>query len=195
MRLTRACCLGESPGQPATALQQSPLQTLGRDAPSRVALYGSGTHAPTPTPIHILHILLAFLLRPIPIGNGGHAVLERHTSHNLPRMRIVAGSRFDEAAVRDTQAFMTRVLKLCRPFSVEWDTRNLQWPTYSPAMMRAVHEWVEVHVQAWDQYVQAHAVIVSNPIARSFTRWLVLLFLPPQVPIFDPNRPKRKTAV
>jgi len=120
------------------------------------------------------------LLGPFPIAHGGHAVLERHPAHNLPRMRIVAGSRFDEAAVRDTQAFMTRVLKLRRPFSVEWDPRRISWPTFSPGMMRAVKEWVEVHVRSWDERVQGHAVIVSNPIARSFTRWLITLFLPPQ---------------
>jgi hypothetical protein len=120
------------------------------------------------------------ILGPFPIAHGGHAVLERHALLKLPRMRIVAGSRFDEAAVRDTQAFMTRVLRLRRPFSVEWDPRAISWPQFSPAMMRAVQDWVEVHVQAWDTHVQAHAVIVANPIARSFARFLVKFFLPPQ---------------
>jgi hypothetical protein len=120
------------------------------------------------------------ILGPFPIAHGGHAVLERHALLKLPRMRIVAGSRFDEAAVRDTQAFMTRVLRLRRPFSVEWDPRAISWPQYSPAMIRAVQDWVEVHVHAWDTHVQAHAVIVSNPIARSFARFLVQFFQPPQ---------------
>jgi len=120
------------------------------------------------------------ILGPFPIAHGGHAVLERHALLKLPRMRIVAGSRFDEAAVRDTQIFMARVLRLRRPFSVEWDPRAISWPQFSPSMMRAVQDWVEVHVHAWDTHVQAHAVIVSNPIARSFARFLVKFFQPPQ---------------
>lgn len=44
------------------------------------------------------------ILGPVPIAHGGHAVLERHAELKLPRMRIVAGRRFDEQAVRDTQA-------------------------------------------------------------------------------------------
>lgn len=120
------------------------------------------------------------LLGPSLIAHGGYAVLERHSQLKLPRMRIVAGSRFDALAVRQTQAFMSEVLRLRRPFSVEWDPRRITWPQLSPAMMSAVHEWVEVNVHAWDTHVQAHAVIVSNPLARSFARFLVQMFLPPQ---------------
>ncbi|EOD06953.1 hypothetical protein EMIHUDRAFT_445535 [Emiliania huxleyi CCMP1516] len=120
------------------------------------------------------------LLGPQSLAHGGRVVLERPEGLRHPILRISAGHRFDEDSVADAQAFMTRVLRQRRAFTVEWDPRGITWPRLSQGMMRRVHDWVEQHVKAWDTHVQAHVVLVRNPIARQLVRLLQRVFLPPQ---------------
>ena len=70
----------------------------------------------------------------------------------------------------------------CQVRGFQFNPRYLQGIdfSYKKSWMRRVHDWVEQHVKAWDTHVQAHVVLVRNPIARQLVRLLQRVFLPPQ---------------
>ena len=58
----------------------------------------------------------ALLLGPASLGTGGHIALERAQPGTLPRLRVVGGSVFDEAALVSACSFCDQVLRLKKPF-------------------------------------------------------------------------------
>jgi hypothetical protein len=94
--------------------------------------------------------------------------------------RIVFGSVFDEEALEAATAFADRVLQLKRPFSILWDPRAISWPRLTTRLMRMGSEWAEKNALEWDTRVQAHALLVPNPVLASIASLLIRLFAPPQ---------------
>ena len=120
---------------------------------------------------------------PVVVGSGrapGYAVLERPSAQGLPRLKVVGGRVFDEAAIVSLYTFSGRVLGLRRPFTCLWDPRSVQWPKLTPSMFRTIRAWVDVNAKTWDTHVQAHAILLTNPIVRSITKLVIRLFAPPQ---------------
>eukprot|EP00966_Prymnesium_polylepis_P119417 2759966-Prymnesium_polylepis.1 len=71
-------------------------------------------------------------------------------------------------------------LALKRPFVVVWDTRAIALPLISRGMIRHARNWVDAYAPAWDSRVQAHALIVGNPLYRGLANLLFRVFAPPQ---------------
>ena len=61
-----------------------------------------------------------------------------------------------------------------------WDPRPVQWPKLTPRMFRTIRAWVDENARTWDTYVQAHAILLTNPIVRSIANVVIRLFAPPQ---------------
>ena len=102
------------------------------------------------------------------VGSGrapGYAVLERPSAQGLPRLKVVGGRVFDEAAIVALYTFAGRVLDLRRPFTCMWDPRPVQWPKLTPSMFRTIRAWVDENARAWDTHVQAHAIPMHEDIA------------------------------
>eukprot|EP00316_Scyphosphaera_apsteinii_P016791 CAMPEP_0119307218 /NCGR_PEP_ID=MMETSP1333-20130426/7776_1 /TAXON_ID=418940 /ORGANISM="Scyphosphaera apsteinii, Strain RCC1455" /LENGTH=202 /DNA_ID=CAMNT_0007310711 /DNA_START=87 /DNA_END=695 /DNA_ORIENTATION=+ len=119
------------------------------------------------------------LLGPFALGHSGWAELEKHHGQ-LPRLRVVGGRVFDVEALVATYTFFDRVLALRRPFTVIWDPRSIVFPHVSSRLLREIRRWVDTNAVKWDTNVQAHALLLTNPIARSFAQLVVRLFAPPQ---------------
>jgi hypothetical protein len=120
-------------------------------------------------------------LGPSPIGRDGRATLEKAPQRGqLPRLVVTGGRVYDEEALVGTYSFFNRVLALKRPFTVLWDPRRVVWPALSSRQLRMIREWVDEHARQWDTHVQAHAVLLTNPIVRSLARLVIRLFAPPQ---------------
>ena len=125
------------------------------------------------------------LLGPSPLGHGGILELEQLSrgeaaKNPLPRLRVVGGRTFDEASLVQTYTFLNQVLKLRRPFTCVWDPRLVRWPALSGRMFKMIRTWVDAHAEQWDTHVQAHALILTNPVVRSLGRLVISLFAPPQ---------------
>lgn len=121
------------------------------------------------------------LLGPAPLGHGGRAELEgAGRGMSVPRLRLTGGSAFDDASLTTTTAFVDRVLARRRPFTILWDPRHLTWPRVTPKQLQAVGLWLEDNVVAWDTHVQAHTLLLSNPIVRGLAQLLIKVFAPPQ---------------
>ena len=125
-------------------------------------------------------------LGPVAMGHGGRLELERAPGRmeagygTLARLRVVGGRVFDEAALANSFGFFDDVLAMRRPFTVLWDPRRVVWPRVSARQMQMVRAWVEVQVIPWDTHVQAHVLLLTNPIVRSLAALAVRLFAPPQ---------------
>ena len=113
-------------------------------------------------------------------SSGGWVELERARPGTLPRLRIVAGRVYDEGAIRSTLHYFDRVLELRRPFTVLWDPRRVLWPRVGRPELRVMRQWVDANAARWDSRVQAHAVVIANPILRSIAHLAIGLFAPPQ---------------
>ena len=121
------------------------------------------------------------LAGPEPLGYGGRISLEAPLAPGtFPRLCVVGGRVFDETALVATYTFFGRVLDMRRPFTVLWDPRPLVWPRLTPRLLRMVREWVDANARRWDQHVQAHAILLTNPLLRPIARLLCQLFAPPQ---------------
>ena len=114
------------------------------------------------------------------MGHGGYLELEKPCDGMLPRIRLVGGKIYDEFALERTQTFFNRVLKLGRPFTVLWDPRPVRWPKISRKQLRMIRSWVDQNAIKWDTRVQAHAMILTNPVVRSLAQLVIRLFAPPQ---------------
>lgn len=119
-------------------------------------------------------------LGPETLGHGGSITLERALPGGLPRLRLTGGRAYDEAALVATYTFFDRVLALRRPFTVLWDPRRVRWPRISTNELRMIRRWVDRNAQAWDTRVQAHALLLTNPVVRSIAQLIIRLFAPPQ---------------
>ena len=139
---------------------------------------GASTALASPLPSHS-----RLLAGPMAVGSGrapGYAVLERPSAQGLPRLKVVGGRVFDEAAIVSLYTFSERVLSLRQPFTCLWDPRSVQWPKLTPSMFRTIRAWVDVNAVSWDTHVQAHAILLTNPIVRSIAQLVIRLFAPPQ---------------
>lgn len=58
--------------------------------------------------------------------------------------------------------------------------RRLGWPKISRAQVRMLRAWFGDNYLKWDAHVQAHATLLSNPLARAFAHFVVKVFRPPQ---------------
>ena len=114
------------------------------------------------------------LLGPVDLGHGGRVQLERQPGA-LPRMRVVGGSIFDERALVALYSFMGRVLDRRKPFTVLWDPRSVVWPRVGPRQLAVVRTWVDANAVRWDTHVQAHALLVTNPLVRPIARLVLRL--------------------
>jgi len=112
--------------------------------------------------------------------HGGRLELERARTGEHARLRVTGGRVFDETALISTYTFFGRVLTLRKPFTVLWDPRAVLVPRLSGKMMRMIREWVDAHAVQWDTHVQAHAILVTNPIVRAIASLVIRLFAPPQ---------------
>ena len=128
---------------------------------------------------------IKLLLGPSSLGHGGTVQLEQISRGNalknpLPRLHVIGGRTFDEAALVQTYTFLNLVLKLRRPFTCVWDPRPVRWPALSGRMFKMIRTWVDANAEQWDTHVQAHALILTNPVVRSLGRLVISLFAPPQ---------------
>ena len=53
-------------------------------------------------------------------------------------------------------------------------------PQISPKMMRMIRAWVDKNAVQWDTRVQAHALLLTNPLVRTVAQLVIRLFAPPQ---------------
>ena len=123
------------------------------------------------------------LLGPATLGHGGYVAVEhprRGERINIPRLVVVGGRVYDEAALVNTYTFFGEVLKFRRPFTCLWDPRPVRWPALSGKMLKMIRAWVDANSVQWDTYVQAHALILTNPIVRALAKLVIKLFAPPQ---------------
>ena len=93
---------------------------------------------------------------------------------------MTPGRVHGEASAAATHAFFDRVLRLRRPFTVLWDPRGVRWPHLTPRHLRIIRAWVDANAEKWDTQVQAHALLLTNPIVRGVARLVIRLFAPPQ---------------
>ena len=57
-------------------------------------------------------------------------------------------------------------------------------PEFDPSLfvqVQQVREFIEEYCEPFDRHVQAHIIILSNPVIRAFARLLLRVFEPPQV--------------
>ena len=121
------------------------------------------------------------ILGPSTLPGGGTIELERPPPRaSLPRLRVTPGRVHGEASAAATHAFFDRVLRLRRPFTVLWDPRGVRWPHLTPRHLRIIRAWVDANAEKWDTQVQAHALLLTNPIVRGVARLVIRLFAPPQ---------------
>jgi len=121
------------------------------------------------------------LLGPTAIGHGGRIELEHARQRGaLPRLRVVGGRVFDETALVTLYTEFSHVLALRRPFTVLWDPRPVRFPHISGRQIKLIRAWVDANAVRWDTHVQAHAILLTNPIARSIAWMVIQLFAPPQ---------------
>jgi hypothetical protein len=130
--------------------------------------------------------------------HGGYVQLERHDgsgSSSVPRLRLVSrgGRGFNDNDIRLLLDTFTVVLRRKRPFIIIWDARKLAWPRISGKQVGMLHAWFEKEYLNWDTYLQAHATIISNPLARAFASLVTGVFRPPQ-PINHHSTPEQADA-
>jgi len=113
--------------------------------------------------------------------SGGLAQLEG-SGTALPRLRVVtpAMKGFDDGDLASVLQLFSQTLARRQPFTLEWDLRQIAWPRISSSQYNVVREWVGDHVIAWDTHAQAHAIIITNPLARALTAIVLRAFRPPQ---------------
>ena len=56
----------------------------------------------------------------------------------------------------------------------------MRWPKISRKQLRMIRSWVDANAIKWDTRVQAHAMILTNPVVRSLAQLVIRLFAPPQ---------------
>ena len=112
--------------------------------------------------------------------HGGGLELERARPGEHARLRVTGGRVYDETALVSTYTFFDHVLALRKPFTVLWDPRAVLVPRLSGKMMRMIRGWVDAHAVQWDTHVQAHAILLTNPIVRAIASLVIRLFAPPQ---------------
>jgi len=123
------------------------------------------------------------LLGPVQLSNG-FVQFERLTDDvtALPRLRVVTrwsrGLTDDDLVV--ALSLFSKVLAQRRHFSVTWDVRGVSFPRISMKQHQVAREWIGDHVVAWDTYVQAHCVIITNPLLRGLLSLIIRVFQPPQ---------------
>ena len=121
------------------------------------------------------------ILGPSTLPGGGTSELARPPPRTArPRLRGTPGRVHGEASAAATHAFFDRVLRLRRPFTVLWDPRGVRWPHLPPRHLRIIRAWVDANAEKWDTQVQAHALLLTNPIVRGVARLVIRLFAPPQ---------------
>ena len=142
-------------------------------SPSAAASPAAAAAAPIDVPLSILE-------GPATSVSGQLVQLERH-SNSPARMRVVTHTIFTSGNDLDAMfRVMHRSLARKTPFLIIWDIRKLRFPRLKVAQVRQVKEWLKGHLVAWDTHVQGHAIILSNPIARTFAWLLIRAFSPPQ---------------
>ena len=67
-----------------------------------------------------------------------------------------------------------------QPLLLIWDVRSLTFPRVKMQQVQQVREFIEEYCEPFDTHVQAHIIILSNPVIRAFARVLLRLFEPPQ---------------
>lgn len=115
---------------------------------------------------------------------GGLAQLERHNGVGNPavaRLRIVTHTIWTD--YRDLESMLTiwkQALARKKPLMMIWDVRSLTFPRVKVQQVKQVKEFVDEFAQQFDTHVQAHVIILSNPIVRAFLSLLLRVFDPPQ---------------
>lgn len=120
------------------------------------------------------------LIGPVPL-RGGVVQLERHAGSNVARLRIVTSTIWTD--YRDCDAMFTvfkQALARKQPFMAIWDARSLTFPRVKSEQVNQVRKFVDGHAEAFDTHVQAHIILISNPIVRAFARVILHFFAPPQ---------------
>ena len=139
-----------------------PDSSAARDAPGH-----------TDVPVRIL-------LGPVQV-RGGYVQLEKHAGYRVDRFRIVSHTLWTDKEDLDTMLdMMAQAFARKKPFLIIWDVRKMGFPRVRREQIRQVHDFLDDHLIAWDTYVQAHAVILTNPLVRAFAALLKRLFEPPQ---------------
>ena len=112
---------------------------------------------------------------------GGVVQLERHAGSSVARLRVVTHTVWTD--YRDLDAMLTiwkQSLARKQPLMVIWDVRSLTFPRVRGEQINQVREFIDEFAEPFDTYVQAHIIILSNPIVRTFARVLLHFFEPPQ---------------
>jgi len=120
------------------------------------------------------------LIGPINLHDGV-VQLERHEGSNVARLRVVTHTIWTD--YRDCDAMFNvfkQALARKQPFMVIWDARSLAFPRVKAEQVGQVRQFVDSSAEAFDTYVQAHIILISNPIVRAFARIILHFFEPPQ---------------
>ena len=121
------------------------------------------------------------LIGPVQL-QGGVALLEQLPDTGVARLRLVTqgGRGINDADLNAILDLMTRVVKRKKPFTVCWDFRTLALPHLSKQQFVTIREWVGDYLVPWDTHAQAHAILISNVVVRTFLSLIIRVFRPPQ---------------
>jgi hypothetical protein len=107
--------------------------------------------------------------------------LERHAGSSIARLRVVTHTIWTDYTDLDLMLdLFKQSLARKQPLMVIWDVRSLTFPRVKAAQVAQVTAFVGEYAEAFDDRVQAHIIILSNPVVRAFARLLLHFFEPPQ---------------
>lgn len=112
---------------------------------------------------------------------GGVAQLEHHAGSRVARLRVVTHTIWTNHT--DLSSMLTifkQSLARKQPFMIIWDARSLTFPRVRAEQVNQVREFVDEFAELFDTHVQAHIILLSNPVVRAFARVLLRFFEPPQ---------------
>lgn len=107
--------------------------------------------------------------------------LEQRGSSQVAWLRVVSHSIWtDHHELEAVLSVLRQALRRKRPFLVIWDVRSLTFPRVNMAQVQQVRDFTYEFAEAFDRHVQAHAIILKNPLVIAFAHILLRFFQPPQ---------------
>ena len=132
------------------------------------------------------------ILGPSTLPGGGTIELERPPRTSLPRLRVTPGRV--HGGRRPPRTPSSIASSGCAAVLMLWDPRGVRWPRLTPRHLRIIRAWVDANAEKWDTQVQAHALLLTNPIVRGVARLVIRLFAPPQPLASSRARRRRSTS-
>ena len=118
--------------------------------------------------------------------NAGFATLSYDRDADLPLPRLVVTAERSAATDDDVigaLAFVSKVLRRRRPFSVLYDMRAITLPTLSRKQLGLGVDWAREQAAPLDAQLQCIAYLIRSPLVRAAAQ-VVIRFLKPPQPTF-----------